>query len=64
MVHVLYAKLSVEKFKWLTAFKKTYKEVVHEVGVGTDGPHASNQIFKMIKKTTLEVSLKLKTKMK
>ena len=60
MVHVLYAKLSVEKFKWLTAFKKTYKEVVHEVGVGTDGPHASNQIFKMIKKSCLGSKFEIK----
>ena len=60
MVHVLYAKLSVEKFKWLIAFKKTYKEVVHEVGVGTDGPHASNQIFKMIKKSCLGSKFEIK----
>ena len=53
-----------EKFKWLTAFKKTYKQVVHEVGVVTDGPHASKQIIKMIKKIAFEVSLKLKTKIK
>ena len=50
MGHVLYAKLSVENFKWLTALIKHYKEAVHEVDVGTDGSHASNQIFKMIKK--------------
>ena len=60
MVHVSYAKLSVEKFKWLIAFKKTYKEVVHEVGVGTDGPHASNQIFKMIKKSCLGSKFEIK----
>ena len=49
MGHVLYAKLSVEKSKWLIALIKTYEEAVHEVGVGTDGPHA-HQIFKLIKK--------------
>ena len=50
----------------MTALVKTYKEAVHEVGVGNDGPHASNKIFKMIKKSriALKISLKLKTKMK
>ena len=59
MGDVFYAKSSVEKFKWLNALIKTYQEAAHEVGVDNDGPQASNQIFKMIKK-----SFKLKTKMK
>ena len=46
MGHVLYPKLSAEKFMWLTALIKTYKEAVHEVGVGTNEPHASNQNLK------------------
>ena len=35
---------------WLTALIKSYKEAVLEVLVDTNGPHASNQNFKMIKK--------------
>ena len=54
--HVLYATLSVGKFKWLTRLTQIYKEAVHEVGVGTDGPLAQIKF--------LEVSLKLKIIMK
>ena len=46
MVHVLYAKLNVEKFKWLKVLLKIYKEAVHELGVGTDGTHAQIKFWK------------------
>ena len=63
--HVLYAKLSVENFKWLTALIKAYKEAVDKVGVGTDEPHAKIKLLKWWKsRIALEVSLKFKTKMK
>ena len=42
MGHVLYAKLNIEKFKWLTSLIKTYKETVHEVDVGTYRLHAQS----------------------
>ena len=45
MGHVLYAKLNIEKFKWLTSLIKTYKETVHEVDVGTYSPHAQKAYF-------------------
>ena len=42
MGHVLYAKLNVEKFKWLTSLIKSYIENVHEVDVGTYSAHAQS----------------------
>ena len=51
MGHVLHAKLNIEKFKWLTALIKTYKEAVNKVGVGTDGPHAQIKFLKQNKIT-------------
>ena len=65
MGHVLYAKLNIEKFKWLTSLIKTYKETVHEVDVGTYSPHAQSIFWnRRQRKITLKVSLRLKIKMK
>ena len=46
MGHVLHVNLSVEKFKWLTALIKTYKEAANEVGVGTGKPHVQIKFLK------------------
>ena len=56
MSHVLKTKLNVENFSCLTALMKVYKEAIHKIVTGTDGPHAKMKFLKY-KVNAFDVSL-------